>query len=147
MVGVLYNCFTFTAAAMSTVGSVVLMRRTVDSFQWQIVKCCAVIRRTIIHVQAVLRTTVHSSYYSYRAFISCTFIRGTVVHVVRVQVICKIGKSLLLIRVYCTIHPVIPVQLHLYLNISTHSHPGIRATQHFVTTRYVWPGINKDVRW
>ena len=26
------------------------------------------------------------------------------------------------------------------------SHPGIRATQRLVTTRYVWPGINADVR-
>ena len=26
------------------------------------------------------------------------------------------------------------------------SHPGIRATQKLITTRYVWPGINSDVR-
>ena len=26
------------------------------------------------------------------------------------------------------------------------SHPGIRATQHLVTARYVWPKINQDVR-
>ena len=26
------------------------------------------------------------------------------------------------------------------------SHPGIRATQHLITQRYVWPGINKDIR-
>ena len=26
------------------------------------------------------------------------------------------------------------------------SHPGIRATQRLITARYVWPGINKDVR-
>ena len=26
------------------------------------------------------------------------------------------------------------------------SHPGIRATQRLITARYVWPGINSDVR-
>lgn len=26
------------------------------------------------------------------------------------------------------------------------SHPGIQATQHLLTQRFVWPGINKDVR-
>ena len=26
------------------------------------------------------------------------------------------------------------------------AHPGIRATQHLLTTHYVWPGINSDVR-
>ena len=26
------------------------------------------------------------------------------------------------------------------------SHPGIRATQKLITSRFVWPGINSDVR-
>ena len=26
------------------------------------------------------------------------------------------------------------------------SHPGVRATQRLITSRYVWPGINKDIR-
>ena len=30
-------------------------------------------------------------------------------------------------------------------NLHSLSHPGIRATQHLVTERFVWPGINKDI--
>ena len=26
------------------------------------------------------------------------------------------------------------------------SHPGIRASQHMMTSRFIWEGINKDVR-
>ena len=34
----------------------------------------------------------------------------------------------------------------LFDNLHSLSHPGIRATQHLVTERFVWPGINKDIR-
>ena len=50
-----------------------------------------------------------------------------------------------------TICPVVPDQLQRTCSIFEHlhllSHLGIRALQHLVTTRYVWPGINKNVRW
>lgn len=47
-----------------------------------------------------------------------------------------------------TLRPVVPGRFRrsVFDQLHSLSHPGIRATQHLVTTRYVWPGINKDVR-
>ena len=47
-----------------------------------------------------------------------------------------------------TLRPIVPAQFRrsVFDHLHSLSHPGIRATQHLVTTRYVWPGINKDVR-
>ena len=47
-----------------------------------------------------------------------------------------------------TPHPFVPVDFRRSVFDSLHSlsHPGIRATQRLITTRYVWPDINKDVR-
>ena len=44
--------------------------------------------------------------------------------------------------------PVVPAKFRRAVFDSLHSlsHPGVRATQKLVTARYVWPGINKDVR-
>ena len=44
--------------------------------------------------------------------------------------------------------PFVPAAFRRIVFDSLHSlsHPGIRATQHLITSRYVWPGINKDVR-
>ena len=44
--------------------------------------------------------------------------------------------------------PFVPTSLRRAVFDSLHalSHPGIRATQRLITERYVWPGINKDVR-
>ena len=43
---------------------------------------------------------------------------------------------------------IVPARLRRAVFDALHSlsHPGIRATQRLVTSRYVWPGINKDVR-
>ena len=47
-----------------------------------------------------------------------------------------------------TLRPVVPAQFRRSVSDHLHSlsHPGIWATQHLVRARYVWPGINKDVR-
>ena len=44
--------------------------------------------------------------------------------------------------------PFVPVALRRAVFHALHSlsHPGIRATQRLITDRYVWPGINRDVR-
>ena len=44
--------------------------------------------------------------------------------------------------------PFVPTKFRRAVFNSLHSlsHPGIRATQRLITTRYVWPGINVDVR-
>ena len=44
--------------------------------------------------------------------------------------------------------PIIPLSWHRAIFDSLHglSHPGIRATQKLITSRFVWPGINSDVR-
>ena len=44
--------------------------------------------------------------------------------------------------------PLVPLQWRRVVFDSLHglSHPGIRATQKLITARYVWPGINTDVR-
>ena len=44
--------------------------------------------------------------------------------------------------------PLVPTAFRRAVFDSLHSlsHPGIRATQHLVTSRYVWPRINTDVR-
>ena len=44
--------------------------------------------------------------------------------------------------------PYIPQQFRQAVFDSLHSlsHPSIRATQHLITSRYIWPNINKDVR-
>ena len=44
--------------------------------------------------------------------------------------------------------PLVPPQWRRIVFDSLHclSHPGIRATQKLITARYVWPGINADVR-
>ena len=45
-------------------------------------------------------------------------------------------------------HPYVPEQFRCKIFDSLHSlsHPSVRGTQHLVTTRFVWPGINADVR-
>ena len=47
-----------------------------------------------------------------------------------------------------TPRPFVPLKFRRPVFDSLHSlsHPGIRATQKLITTRYVWPGINSDVR-
>ena len=47
-----------------------------------------------------------------------------------------------------TQHPLVPKAWRRVIFDSIHrlSHPGIRATQKLITTRYIWPGINSDVR-
>ena len=44
--------------------------------------------------------------------------------------------------------PYVPADFRRVIFDSLHclSHPGIRATQRLITTRYVWPGIKSDVR-
>ena len=44
--------------------------------------------------------------------------------------------------------PYVPPSFRRLVFDSLHSlsHPGIRATQHLITERFVWPGINKDIR-
>ena len=44
--------------------------------------------------------------------------------------------------------PYIPQQFRQAVFDSLHSlsHPSIRATQHLITSRYIWPNINKNVR-
>ena len=41
-----------------------------------------------------------------------------------------------------------PLAWHQIVLDSLHglSHPGIRATQKLITARFVWPGINADIR-
>ena len=43
--------------------------------------------------------------------------------------------------------PIVPLSWHRTVFDSLHglSHPGIRATQKLITSRFVWPGINSDV--
>ena len=45
-------------------------------------------------------------------------------------------------------HPFVPVKFRhtLFNSLYSLSHPGIPATQRLVTARYVWPGIDADVR-
>ena len=45
-------------------------------------------------------------------------------------------------------HPFVPLKFCRIVFDSLHSlsHPGIQATQHLITARFVWPGINTDVR-
>ena len=44
--------------------------------------------------------------------------------------------------------PYVPSELRHTVFDAFHSlsHPGIRATQHLMTARYVWPKINSDIR-
>ena len=44
--------------------------------------------------------------------------------------------------------PLVPPQFRrqVFDTLHTLSHPGVQATQRLITSRYVWPGINKDVR-
>ena len=56
-------------------------------------------------------------------------------------------------HLYCdtstgTQRPVVPLPWRRTVFDSLHvlSHPGIRATQKLITSRFVWPGINSDVR-
>ena len=59
------------------------------------------------------------------------------------------------LTLYCdtstgTPRPFVPAPLRRLIFDSLHSlsHPGIRATRHLVTSRYVWPKVNQDVnRW
>lgn len=46
------------------------------------------------------------------------------------------------------VRPLVPSRFRRTVFDSLHllSHPGVRATQRLVTARYVWPGINADVR-
>lgn len=39
-----------------------------------------------------------------------------------------------------------PHRRQVFAKLHEASHPGIRATQRLITSRFVWPGINKDVR-
>ncbi len=57
------------------------------------------------------------------------------------------------LSLYCDVstrhqRPIVPLEWRRVVFNSLHdlSHPGIRATQKLLTTRYVWPGINADVR-
>ena len=57
------------------------------------------------------------------------------------------------IEIWCDVNgtrtrPFVPKDLRYQVFSSLHnlSHPGIRATQHLISQRYVWPSINKDVR-
>lgn len=57
------------------------------------------------------------------------------------------------VKVYCDhshglIRPYIPksLRLQVFENFHNLSHPGIRATLKLITSKFVWPGINKDVR-
>lgn len=57
------------------------------------------------------------------------------------------------IHLYCDttnniIRPYVPKNLRLAIFNSLHglSHPGVRATQKLITSRFVWPSINKDTR-
>ena len=47
-----------------------------------------------------------------------------------------------------TQRPIVPLSWHRIVFDSLHSlsHPGIRATQKLITSHFVWPGINADVR-
>ena len=47
-----------------------------------------------------------------------------------------------------TPRPYVPTKFRFSVFEQLHSlaHPGIRATQHLLTSNYVWPNINKDVR-
>ena len=47
-----------------------------------------------------------------------------------------------------TPHPYVPKKLRRQLFTQLHglSHPGIRATQRLVTSKYVWPNMNADIR-
>ena len=47
-----------------------------------------------------------------------------------------------------TARPFVPAffRRQVYNSLHSLSHPGIRATQQLITSRFVWPGINKDVR-
>ena len=44
--------------------------------------------------------------------------------------------------------PYVPekLQRQLYMQLHGLSHPGIRATQRLVTSKYVWPNMNRDIR-
>ena len=44
--------------------------------------------------------------------------------------------------------PFVPADFRRTVFESLHSlsHPGIRATQHLITARFVWPGMNRDIR-
>lgn len=46
-----------------------------------------------------------------------------------------------------SVRPYVPMKLRRAVFDSVHdlSHPGIRATRHLLSTRYVWPGMNKDI--
>ena len=48
----------------------------------------------------------------------------------------------------CTQRPIVPLPWRRAVFNSLHglSHPGIRAMQKLITSRFVWPGINADVR-
>ena len=39
-----------------------------------------------------------------------------------------------------------PFRRRVFDQFHNHSHPGIRATQRLITERFVWPGINRDIR-
>ena len=47
-----------------------------------------------------------------------------------------------------TPRPFVPTTFRRRIFDSLHSlsHPGIKATQHLVTSRFVWPSVNKDIR-
>lgn len=47
-----------------------------------------------------------------------------------------------------TVRPYVPKcnRRTIFNNLHNLSHPGIRASQRLITTRYVWPSMNKDIR-
>ena len=56
------------------------------------------------------------------------------------SIICEVSTG--------TLHPYVPESFHrpIFDIIHNLSHPGIHATQRLVTTHFVWPSINADVR-
>eukprot|EP00794_Sanderia_malayensis_P013556 gene13556-biopygen10821 len=44
--------------------------------------------------------------------------------------------------------PYVPTSFRrrIFEHLHSPSHPGVRATQHLVTDRFVWPNVNKDIR-
>lgn len=56
------------------------------------------------------------------------------------EIICDVSHDL--------VRPFVPTEYRRAVFDSIHglSHPGIRATQKAITMRYVWPGVNKQVR-
>ena len=50
-------------------------------------------------------------------------------------------------EVLCYIRPLVPLQLRRKLFEQLHgvSHPGVRASRKLISSRFVWPGMSRDV--